>query len=154
MPKPASKRFQLASRRVKPGDTGEVVAQVQRYLRRYGYLRGGAERARLDDATQDALKRFQERAAIPPTGAIDDTTAEALEKPRCGTPDLPAARGPLGEFVLRGCSYQAQFRTLTYAFVVVCHNYGIYDRGSQSSGLRGKVPERSLFGLWVYSVFT
>jgi matrixin/putative peptidoglycan binding protein/hydrophobic W protein len=118
MPKPAPKRFHLASRRVKPGDMGEVVTQVQRYLRRYGYLRGGAERARLDDATQDALRRFQERAAIPPSGVIDDATADALERPRCGTPDLPAARGPLGEFVLRGCSYQAQFRTLTYAFVV------------------------------------
>ena len=42
-----------------------------------------------------------------------------LEAFRCGTPDLfPARRGAIGEFVVRGCSYQAQFRTLTYSFVL------------------------------------
>jgi hypothetical protein len=118
MKNPNSFRFQLAARHLDPDEKGDAARQLQQYLRRFGYLRESVEVGQLDRPTQQALREFQEYAHVPATGILDDATAEALEQPRCGTPDLPSAGGALDEFVLRGCSYQAHFRTLTYAFVV------------------------------------
>ena len=65
-------RFQLASRQIGADGTGEAATQVQRYLRRYGYLRSEAEPGKLDRATREALRRFQERATVPPTAVLDE----------------------------------------------------------------------------------
>ena len=82
MPKPNPVRFKLASRRLNPGEKGEAAAQVRRYLRRFGYLRGYAERGVLDSPTQEALRHFQERASVPASGLLDDETAAALPPTR------------------------------------------------------------------------
>jgi Matrixin/Clostridial hydrophobic W/Putative peptidoglycan binding domain len=113
------KRFTIGVRNLPPDSHHDELPKVQRYLVRYGYLRGPYERGRLDAATQQALLLFQTRMNLAPVGALDDDTVAALETHRCGTPDLfPARRSSSGEFVLRGCSYQSIFRTLTYAFVL------------------------------------
>src|SRR5262245_19945251 len=113
------KRFTIGLRNLPPDSQHDDVLKVQRYLARYGYLRGSYERRRLDAVTQQAVLLFQTRMKLPPVGVLDDDTVAALETHRCGTPDLfPVRRTPSGEFVLRGCSYEAMFRTLTYGFVL------------------------------------
>jgi len=115
-------RFALTQRHVAADGVHEDVEKVQQYLSRYGYLSGEFEEKRLDSPTQQALQQFQARMNIPESGVLDPATAEALEMPRCGVPDVfprgQAASGVSSDFVLRGCDYQAKFRTLTYAFVL------------------------------------
>ena len=113
------RRFTIQAREIAPGGVHEDMRKVQRYLARYGYLIGDREAGRLCDATQQALRLFQTRMNIAPTGVLDSTTVTAIETHRCGVPDLPppGRAGETAEFVLRGCSYQGRFRTLTYAFV-------------------------------------
>lgn len=119
MPQKGVRRFTLSKRNISAEEIHDDVANVQRYLSRYGYLLGPLEPKRLDASTQQALRLFQARMGIPQTGFVDSETAAALEMPRCGVPDLfPATRDASGAFVLRGCSYQAKFRTLTFAFVL------------------------------------
>jgi hypothetical protein len=118
MAQKGAQRFSLAVRNIAPGQISDEVGKVQRYLARYGYLPGPFEPRKLDVATQQALRLFQARMGIPQTGLLDPETATVMEMPRCGTPDLfPARRDASAAYVLRGCSYEAQFRTLTYAFV-------------------------------------
>ena len=140
MAQKANKRFTVGARNLPPDSEHEDVRQIQRLLARLGYLRGSYERGRFDSSTQQALLLFQTRMNLPPTGTLDDGTVDALEAYRCGTPDLfPARRGASGEFVLRGCSYQAQFRTLTYSFVL-----GTPDL----PGNREKEAVRKAFATW------
>jgi peptidoglycan hydrolase-like protein with peptidoglycan-binding domain len=120
--KAALQRFSLGLRSIGPDRVHRDVGAVQTYLRRYGYLTEPSEARRLDPPTQEALRRFQLYRGLQDTGTVNPETASELEKPRCGVPDfLPrrtVAPGALEPFVLRGCDYEAEFRTLTYAFVV------------------------------------
>lgn len=119
MPDKGIKRYRIAARNIPPDAEHDDVWQVQRYLARYGYLRGPYQRRRFDAATQQALLLFQTRMQLPPVGILDDATVAALETHRCGTPDLfPAGRTASSEFVLRGCDYQGKYRTLTYKFLL------------------------------------
>ena len=98
-----------------PGSRGDDVTVVQAYLARYGYL--GSPSAALerfgaapfprgedddldelegsapatdgtfDDATADAVRRFQAFAGLPVTGVVDEATAAKMNQPRCGLPD-------------------------------------------------------------------
>jgi hypothetical protein len=58
-----------------------------------------------------------------------------MEMPRRGVPDLQprgsAAGGVSADFVLRGCDYQAKFRTLSYAFII-----GIPDVAGERQAVR------------------
>ncbi len=96
------------------GDRAESVEPAQEYLRRFGYLESGqensftvddvfvrsegendhlpdaipsAEAGTLDNATSDALVRFQAFLGLEQTGVIDAATREAMNTPRCGNPD-------------------------------------------------------------------
>lgn len=117
-----AKRFSLTIRNIPADSVDEEVEKVQRYLARFGYLTGPYEPKRVDPPTQEALREFQRHMNIPQTGIVDPDTATALEQYRCGNPDLVPAGGAFSgvpaAFVLRGCSYETQFRTLTYAVVV------------------------------------
>jgi Matrixin/Putative peptidoglycan binding domain/Clostridial hydrophobic W len=115
------KRYALSARDIERDSRGEDVLKVQQYLARYGYLQAGHEPSRLDEPTSDALRRFQDRMGLPPSGVVDPETATILEAPRCGVPDIAlvdrAVSAVPPAFTLRRCDYEADFRTLTYAFV-------------------------------------
>ncbi len=113
-------RFSLSLRKAGAKKVHNDIDKIQHYLRRFGYLKEGFQERVLDDLTQEALKSYQSFMGIPQSGVLDPATADRLEMYRCGVPDIPrggAGRGVAANFVLRGCSYQARFRTLTYAFV-------------------------------------
>lgn len=98
---------------------GAPVAAVQAYLERFGYLgpsdderqafgappfplaEGDDEAAvsgretikkkgTLDEATVEAIRHFQEFAALPVSGVVDEATAARMNQPRCGNPDPSA----------------------------------------------------------------
>lgn len=137
------RRFALKVRTVTRGARGEDVGKTQQYLARYGYLQAPYEPERLDKETSDALGKFQERMGIEASGVIDPNTVSALEQPRCGVPDLPRVERAFSTmppaFRLRGCDYEADFRTLTYAFV-----QGTPDL----AGAQEKPAVRNAFATW------
>jgi hypothetical protein len=90
------------------------VTAVQDYLRRFGYLEdgaadefgaplfplgdgdeaavvagrpSGAKKGKLDAPTKEAVALFQAFANLPPTGEVDQATAEKMNQPRCANPD-------------------------------------------------------------------
>jgi len=120
------------------GSRGDDVTVVQAYLARFGYLgspstaqeRFGAAafpRAEdddldelegsapatdgtFDDATADAVRRFQAFAGLPVTGVVDEATAEKMNQPRCGLPDQTG----LADFATSGRRWATT--DLRYAF--------------------------------------
>jgi hypothetical protein len=80
---------------VRVGGEHADLAQVQRFLRQFGYL--GEDEAvqagRLDRPTSEALRRLQRQRQLPVTGDFDAATRADLAQPVCGTPDRrPAGR--------------------------------------------------------------
>ncbi len=78
----------------------ELVRQVQQKLAEEGYLQGGVE-GRFDDATREALGRYQEQRALRVTGEIDRETLASLGvesgMPAAdGEPAEQAAEAPAG----------------------------------------------------------
>jgi len=138
-----TKRFSLTARELSAGSAHEDVEKVQRYLSRYGYLQGGCELQRLDETTQHALRQFQSFMDLPQSGVVDPATAQVLELPRCGVPDVsPRGRATSGvnaDFVLRGCDYETKFRTLSFAFET-----GTGDL----AGTQERQPVRNAFTTW------
>lgn len=119
--------------------TGSDVTRVHEYLERYGYLgadeelgvafgdtpfplaeeddfatmagrSGKATAGVFDGATADAVRRFQEFAGLPVTGAVDEATAAKMNEPRCGNPDPTG----LSEFSTSGRKWATN--NLRYAF--------------------------------------
>ena len=103
---------------LKKNSKGAGVSRVQEYLERFGYLGAVTEtleafgeapfplaedddfatltgrpskvtKGTFDDSTVDAVRRFQEFASLPVTGVVDAATAEKMNQPRCGDPDMP-----------------------------------------------------------------
>jgi hypothetical protein len=77
------------------------------------------------------------------TGALNPDTATSLEQPRCGVPDRPPVARAFSAvppaFTLRGCDYEADFRTLTYAFL----------QGTPDLvGVQERTPVRNAFATW------
>lgn len=96
------------------GSKGAAAANLQTYLRQYGYLEakpgastmelfgaeaspgavdltGEAEAAKegeFDEITAEALRRFQRFNNLPETGQLDEATAKRMNQPRCGCPDV------------------------------------------------------------------
>jgi hypothetical protein len=106
------------------GASGDNVRRLQEYLKRFGYLDSDvqetfslrsrltvlpeAEEGKFDDATEVALRRFQEFTKLPVTGELDEATLHRMERPRCGFPDMAA------EFATTGRRWPTT--NLTYAF--------------------------------------
>jgi hypothetical protein len=90
---------------LKKGDQGAAVVHLHMYLEEYGYIPGRklapwvsklppvAKAAKdwdtFDDATEDAVRLFQQTFSLPITGEIEGLTLELMQKPRCGVPDIP-----------------------------------------------------------------
>jgi hypothetical protein len=86
------------------GATGDQVRRLQSYLARFGYLQSpvldelgvdsrlqsapSAEEGTFDEATADALRRFQGFNSLPVTGELDQATVDLMQQPRCGFPDV------------------------------------------------------------------
>ena len=64
---------------LRDGDRGEGVVQLQRTLNAADWLKVDGEFGR---ATELAVSSFQVSAGLPATGAVDEATAEELEKAR------------------------------------------------------------------------
>ena len=82
---------------VKPtavGRTNKSLKFVQNYLVRFGYLEPKFRPGVLDRKTANAIKRYQTRYGIQPTGAFTVATRRSMAQPRCGVPDIlhPRAR--------------------------------------------------------------
>jgi general secretion pathway protein A len=72
-----------------PGATGEPVTWLQSALRELGFYTG-AVHGRFDDATRDAVVRFQEQRGLSSDGQVDARTQMSLyaSLPRYRTPNL------------------------------------------------------------------
>lgn len=92
------------------GSSGDAVADLQRFLQRFGYLHlplsesDPLSKARdlaapqftlgtFEDATEAALRRYQEFYKLIATGVLDEATLAHMSQPRCGFPDNPARAG-------------------------------------------------------------
>jgi hypothetical protein len=94
----------------KPGESVPGIAEVQRYLRSFGYLRRGSYTPdQVDPATSEALLGYQDRHGLSPTGAFDDPTRDQMLKARCAMPDVSN-----GVAFATTCSWDR--RSLTFAF--------------------------------------
>ena len=107
------------------GSTGDDVKQVQEYLEHFGYLGTDSQEAfgaaplplaedddvatvldrparvkagTFDKGTQEAVRKFQRFAGLPATGTLDEATAQKMNEPRCGNPDVTG----LAEFSTSG----------------------------------------------------
>jgi peptidoglycan hydrolase-like protein with peptidoglycan-binding domain len=107
------------------GATGNDVTEVQRYLKRFGYLteravgaidldspliidaRPVAADGEFDSETETALRQFQVMAGLEPTGTLTAETAKKMSAPRCGNSDIVG-------FVASGGRWATT--DLTYAF--------------------------------------
>jgi Matrixin/Putative peptidoglycan binding domain len=102
---------------VEPGGADPSVAEVQNFLKHYGYLDFPEAAAlevtpeRLDDATVRALTEFQRRYNVGTPGTLDAPTRDLMAAPRCGVPDLLAGPSP---FCSTRCAWNR--RALTYTF--------------------------------------
>jgi len=90
--------------------TSKGLSHVQQYLVRFGYLKPESYTAdRLDNATSEALSKFQERFRLEKTGLFDENTRNQMELSRCGLPDIR-----LGIEFATTCCWDR--RNLTFAF--------------------------------------
>jgi hypothetical protein len=99
-------------------EESDVVAGVQRYLQKYGYLNAGFKLELLDDPTQEALREFQRRRQIQENGEINIDTIRKMMEPRCGMKDIAQRLLDIGDndgSASSGCSYKG-FKKLTYGF--------------------------------------
>ncbi len=96
---------------VRKGQRQDGLEHVQEFLSRFGYVPAPDAPARgvLDDATAEALTRFQRFMNLPESGEFDERTRRLMTTPRCAMPDL--SRGV--EFATT-CSWQQS--EITYAF--------------------------------------
>jgi hypothetical protein len=126
---------------LKVGSKAQAVRPVQAYLEKYGYLEGPQSPFQVDDvhmrsgaadhllseplasisgvfdeASVEALRRFQRFAGLEPTGEVDEPTREKMNSARCGNPDtLPTVEAAaLEEFVTGAGKWSTT--NLTYSF--------------------------------------
>jgi hypothetical protein len=101
------------------GERKRGVEDVQKYLRRFGYVTEGVElrSGEIDDKTSEALRAFQGFNGLPETGEFNSATKEVMKKTRCGLPDMRN-----GVAFTTTCKWNQQ--SLTYAF-----NNGTTDTG-------------------------
>ena len=116
---PYDRREIEAAPDLKQGESHPSVAQVQNYLKHYGYLEPDAapDPDRLDEPTTAALAEFQQRFKVGTPGTLDEATREAMAAPRCGLADMlsPLTFNTIGPF---------DRRELTFAFGTLSSQIG------------------------------
>jgi len=113
------------------------IKHLQNYLKEFGYLEldnpakdhfgpirkiglEKAENGKFDNATEAAVKKFQNFYRIKITGKFDRDTVHLMGMPRCGFPDTPPdtptdePRGDVANFVVDGRRWNGTH--LTYSF--------------------------------------
>jgi hypothetical protein len=116
-------RFSIAMKSAKLGAKNPELANIQKYLSRFGYLDDAVDVGKLDRPTSNALVTFQRCHGLKATGALDKPTIDHLQSARCSVPDVELAAvagqstdlGASGSFTLRGCKYNKQ--AFTYRFL-------------------------------------
>jgi hypothetical protein len=111
------------------GAKGPDVAELQRYLARFGYLQPNPSRAtepevrEFDNATASALAHFQKFYKLRQTGTLTQATVALMARPRCGMPDVnpPGVRG----YVAQGSKWTTT--SLNYAFFNHCADLTILE---------------------------
>ncbi|MEU5522808.1 matrixin family metalloprotease [Streptomyces sp. NPDC047860] len=118
----APEREHVAPRHaVAPGDAGDHVEQVYRYLQRFGYFPNSDLAAHYpwwrsamafdppdhrvyDEQLKTAVSLFQKMHGLDTSGIVDNATLHLMNKPRCGCPDVVAADGDgtAASFVAQG----------------------------------------------------
>ncbi|KAI5610095.1 matrix metalloproteinase-9 precursor [Silurus asotus] len=75
-----------------PGDVVKNMTDAdlaQSYLKRFGYMKILDKSGHQGSvSTSKALKRLQNQLGLKETGHLDQSTMEAMKKPRCGVPDV------------------------------------------------------------------
>lgn len=131
-----AQEIQAEAQELSSGDEDDAIVPVQEYLREFGYLAGEPEPFEgdpvfqrrgdhdeemieaapeaadgvLDDATESAIRRFQEFAGLEVTGEVDAETRRKMNMPRCGVKDVSG----LAEFVTGVGKWNTN--NLTYSF--------------------------------------
>ncbi len=111
------------------GAKGPDVAELQRFLARFGYLQPNPSRAtepavrEFDNATAAALAHYQRFYKLRETGTLTRATVDLMAKPRCGMPDVnpPGVRG----YVAQGSKWSTT--SLNYAFANWCADLTILE---------------------------
>src|SRR5215210_5754360 len=99
MPQQQRLRIRIDTRKIRalpdmrPGQRHKDFAEVQKYLKRFGYMREDATETpeTLDDKTCRALSRMQQRYTVGEPGVLDQPTRDLLAASRCGLPDVSSA---------------------------------------------------------------
>jgi hypothetical protein len=115
------------------GASGQVIEELQAYLRQFGYLRIAPEQVPyvpiskaiapeaqtgvFDEATAQALASFQRFNGLPVTGVLDEATLAKINAPRCGFPDLPNVQG-VSSYAVHGNRWTST--NITYGFDNFC----------------------------------
>jgi peptidoglycan hydrolase-like protein with peptidoglycan-binding domain len=114
------------------------VKSLQNYLKLFGYLDLGrhesdnfaiskdiglekCEDGQFDEATRNALKKFQLMYGLKDSGELDEHTVNLMNMPRCGCPDNPnkvfsmQANPQFAEFVLQGSRWPGNHVTYNFS---------------------------------------
>lgn len=89
---PNLSQLQLNDMLFSRGMSGDEIHDIQSYLRHYGYLQdrlGALHDGEYDDATEKAVRLYQNCFGLPLSGQIDQATLCEMAKPRCGFVDIP-----------------------------------------------------------------
>ena len=138
----AEPRFRIGVKRIRKGQEHPELRKVQGYLTRFGYLRTTVTPGRLDPATSQALSLFQRCFGLKQVGELDAATVRAMERPRCGVPDLAVIRAAAGggthaAYVITGCKYNKL--DFTYRFL---------NDSSDIAGAAERPAVRRAFNTW------
>lgn len=114
------------------GSSGVNVERLHNHLAQFGYFDTGiheqfgvaatgaapepAEWDEFDEATEQALKRFQEFHGLAVTGEVDREVVDLMQRPRCGDVDIGGfkQRAHGGEYVRQGGEWDTN--NLRYGF--------------------------------------
>ena len=94
------------------------VAELQKALIYYGYLRNSLAEGVFGAKTERAVRRAQRRLNLPNTGAADSTTLRQLtQAKRCGVPDIHLTSMRRNRYALAGQGCKWPKHQLTYGYL-------------------------------------
>ncbi|OVA16246.1 Peptidase M10 [Macleaya cordata] len=72
------------------GDQRDGLAKLKQYFYNFGYFPDSPSNFTddFDDSFESALKTYQQNFNLNPTGVLDESTLEQIQRPRCGVADI------------------------------------------------------------------